>query len=74
MMPLNSLKNAEICTGRAKRHAGTTSTLPRLSASSAAFHKQTHTHANLHISFFVSFPRLPRPTAQNDAAENAEKR
>ena len=53
MMPLNTLKNAEFGRGRAKHHAGITSSLLRLSAFSAAFHKQTHTLANLHISFFV---------------------
>jgi hypothetical protein len=36
MMPLNALKNAEIGRGRAKRHAGTTPSFQRLSASSAA--------------------------------------
>ena len=36
MLPLNTLKNAEFCTGRAKRHADITPSFQRLSASSAA--------------------------------------
>jgi hypothetical protein len=40
MMPLKTLKNAEICTGRAKRRASITSSFLRLSASSAANYTQ----------------------------------
>jgi len=40
MMPLNTLKNAEIGRGRAKRHADITPSFQRLSASSAAHYTQ----------------------------------
>ena len=77
LMPLNTLKNAEIGTGKANRHADITSSLLRLSASSAAHYTQMMPlntlknaefgtgSAKRHADITPSFQRLSASSAAN---------